>query len=128
MSVLEPDEIVTAIKVPVTGRDKTAYLKAAPRSSGFAVVGVAVRLALDGAGACARSAIAITGVTDKAYRATRVEQMLAGKKLDEKIIEDAAAEATRTIDVIEDINGSSEYRGQLTRVYVARAIRSALAG
>ena len=126
MSVLEPDEIVTAIKVPITGSDKTAYLKAAPRSSGFAVVGVAVRLALDGAGACAQSAIAITGVTDKAYRATRVEQLLAGKKLDDKMIEDAAAEATRNIDVIEDINGSSEYRGQLTRVYVARAIEMAL--
>src|SRR5215813_5126968 len=28
MSVLEPDEIVTAVKVPVTGTDKTAYLKA----------------------------------------------------------------------------------------------------
>jgi carbon-monoxide dehydrogenase medium subunit len=38
MSVIEPDEIVTAVKVPVTGTDKTAYLKAAPRSSGFAVV------------------------------------------------------------------------------------------
>jgi carbon-monoxide dehydrogenase medium subunit len=128
MSVLEPDEIVTTIRVPVTGSDKTAYLKAAPRSSGFAVVGVAVRLALDGAGTCARSAIGITGVTDKAYRATRVEQMLAGRKLDENLIEDAAAEATRNIEVIEDINGSSEYRAQLTRVYVARAIRSALAG
>ena len=52
MSVLEPDEVVTAIKVPVTGNDKTAYLKAAPRSSGFAVVGVAVRMALDASGVC----------------------------------------------------------------------------
>ena len=50
MSVLEPDEVVTAIKVPVTGNDKTAYLKAAPRSSGFAVVGVAVRMAMDAIG------------------------------------------------------------------------------
>jgi carbon-monoxide dehydrogenase medium subunit len=128
MSVLEPDEIVTAIKVPITESDRTAYLKAAPRSSGFAVVGVAVRLALDGAGNCARSAVAITGVTDKAYRAARVEQTLAGKPLDEKTIEDGAAEATRNIEVIEDINGSSEYRAQLTRVYVARAIGAALAG
>jgi carbon-monoxide dehydrogenase medium subunit len=126
MSVLEPDEIVTAVKCPITGTDKTAYLKAAPRSSGFAVVGVAVRLALDGAGNCARSAVAITGVGDKAYRASRVEQMLAGKKLDEQTVEAAAAEATRNIDVIEDINGSSEYRAQLTRVYVARAIQTAL--
>jgi carbon-monoxide dehydrogenase medium subunit len=128
MSVLESDEIVTAIKVPVTGDDKTAYLKAAPRSSGFAVVGVAARLTLDAGGTCSRAAIAITGVTDKAYRAERIEQMLTGKRLDTKLIETAAAEATRNIEVVEDINGSSEYRKHLTEVYVARAIENALHG
>src|SRR5262245_3287529 len=126
MSVLEPDEIVTAVKVPVTGTDKTAYLKAAPRSSGFAVVGVAVRLALGGDGACNRMAIGVTGVTDKAYRAERVEKMLMGKKLEASLIQQAAAEATHNIEVIEDINGSAEYRKHLTEVYVARAIETAL--
>ncbi|MGH7826531.1 MAG: FAD binding domain-containing protein [Candidatus Binatia bacterium] len=126
MSVLEPDEIVTAVKVPATGADKTAYLKAAPRSSGFAVVGVAVRMAADASGTCSRIAVGITGVTDKAYRADRVEQMLAGKNLDSKLIEEAAPESTRNVDVIEDINGSTEYRTHLTLVYVARAIRAAM--
>ena len=126
MSVLEPDELVTAIKVPVTGNDKTAYMKAAPRSSGFAVVGVAVRIGLDDSGICNRAAIGITGVTDKAYRAERAEQMLTGKKLDAKVIEAAAAESTRNIEVIEDINGSAEYRKHLTDVYFARAIEDAL--
>jgi aerobic carbon-monoxide dehydrogenase medium subunit len=126
MSVLEPDEIVTAIKVPLTGSDKTAYQKAAPRSSGFAVTGVAVRLAIDGSGICNRAAIGITGVTDRAYRAERSEQILAGKKLDQQLIEQAAAESTRNIEVIEDINGSAEYRAHLTHVYVARAIAEAL--
>jgi len=126
MSVLEPDEIVTAIKVPVTGTDKTAYLKAAPRSSGFAVVGVAVRLAIDSVGNCSRAAIGITGVTDKAYRPARVEQMLTGKRLDSAIIQQAAAEACRNVEPIEDINGSAKYRKQLTEVYVARAIETAL--
>src|SRR6266498_1851310 len=124
MSVLEPDEVVTALRVPVTGTDKTAYLKAAPRSSGFAVVGVAVRMAMDASGACSRIALAITGVTDKTYRADRVEQMLTGKNLDSKLIENAAAESTRNVDVIEDINGSSEYRAHLTHIYVARAIQA----
>ena len=128
MSVLEPDEIVTGIKVPITGSDKTAYQKAAPRSSGFAVTGVAVRLAVDPAETCSRAAIGITGVTDKAYRAKRSEQVLAGKKLDRKLSEQAAAESTRNIEVIEDINGSSEYRAHLTHVYVARAIQAALTG
>jgi carbon-monoxide dehydrogenase medium subunit len=127
-SVLEPDEVVTAIRVPVTGTDKTAYLKAAPRSSGFAVVGVAVRMALDSAGTCSRIALGITGVTDKAYRPDRVEQILTGKKLDSQLIEAAAAESTRNIDVIEDINGSSEYRAHLTHVYVARAIQATMQG
>jgi aerobic carbon-monoxide dehydrogenase medium subunit len=126
MSVLEPDEIVTAVKVPVTGADKTAYLKAAPRSSGFAVVGVAVRLTIDSAGTCSRAAIGITGVTDKTYRPERVEQMLTGKRLDSAIIQQAAAEACRNVEPIEDINGSAEYRKQLTEVYVARAIEDAL--
>jgi aerobic carbon-monoxide dehydrogenase medium subunit len=126
MSVLEPDEIVTAVKVPVTAGDKTAYLKAAPRSSGFAVAGVAVRLGLDASGDVSRAAIGITGVTDKAYRAERVEKMLIGKKLEDALIDSAAAEATRNIDVIEDINGSVEYRTQLTHVYVARALRAAI--
>jgi aerobic carbon-monoxide dehydrogenase medium subunit len=126
MSVLEPDEIITAIKVPATDGEKTAYLKAAPRSSGFAVVGVAVRVTVDATGACNAIALAITGVTDKAYRADRVEKMLTGKQLDAKLIETAAAESTRNIDVIEDINGSVDYRTHLTHVYVARAIHAAL--
>jgi carbon-monoxide dehydrogenase medium subunit len=128
MSVLEPDEIVTAVKVPITGADKTAYLKAAPRSSGFAVVGVAVRLGLDASGACSRAAIGVTGVIDKAYRAERVEQLLAGKQLDQAVIERAAAEATRNLEVVEDINGSAEYRKQLTEVYVVRTLQEALRG
>ncbi|HEX7229766.1 MAG TPA: xanthine dehydrogenase family protein subunit M [Candidatus Binatia bacterium] len=126
MSVLEPDEIVTGIKVPVTGNDKTAYMKAAPRSSGFAVVGVAVRLALDAGGTCSRAAIGITGVTDKAYRPERVEQMLTGKQLDSAIVQQAASEACRNVEPIEDINGSADYRKQLTEVYVARTIEAAL--
>jgi CO/xanthine dehydrogenase FAD-binding subunit len=52
--------------------------------------------------------------------------MLAGKKLDIPAIEQAAAQATRNIEVIEDINGSAEYRKHLTEVYVVRAIQEAL--
>jgi carbon-monoxide dehydrogenase medium subunit len=83
-------------------------------------------LAVDANGTCNRAAIGITGVTDKAYRAERTEQMLTGKKLDASIVQQAASESTRNIEVIEDINGSSEYRAQLTHVYVARAIEEAL--
>jgi carbon-monoxide dehydrogenase medium subunit len=125
-SSLEPDEILTEIKIPARRENKTAYLKAAQRASGFAVVGVAVRLKLGGNATCGEIAIGVTGIADKAYRAHNVEKMLAGNKLEPALLERAAAHVTDAIDPLEDINGSKEYRAHLARVYTVRAIQAAL--
>ena len=100
----------------------------AVRSGECVVVYPEGTLTMDAQGSCSRAALGITGVTDKAYRPERLEQMLSGKKLDSTLIHQAAMEATRNIEVIEDINGSVEYRKHLTEVYVDRAIHQALAG
>jgi aerobic carbon-monoxide dehydrogenase medium subunit len=126
-SALEPDEILTEIKVPQLRGGKSVYLKAAQRASGFAVVGVAVRLTLAGNGNCDDIAIGLTGVTDKAYRAKTAEDELKGKRLDDEAIERAAQRVVDRIDPLEDINGSKEYRAHLAQVYTARALRAALA-
>ncbi len=124
-TLLEPDEILTEIRVPILHDAKTAYLKAAQRASGFAVVGIAVCLKLGQDRACRDIAIGVTGVTDRAYRAEAVEKILKGKRLDNSLIEEAAAQVARGVDVIEDVNGTQEYRSHLARVYTARAIRAA---
>ena len=124
-TTLEADEILTEIKVPALENTKTAYLKAAQRAAGFAVVGIAVCLKIDQNGTCKDITIGVTGVTDKPYRAEGVEKLLRGKKLEAKLIEEAATGVTRDIDVNEDINGSKEYRSHLAQVYVARAIQAA---
>ena len=125
-SALEPDEILTAVRVPVLKESKSAYLKAAQRTSGFAVVGVAVSLELNSQGNCQAIGIGVTGISDTAYRAENVETMLRGQKLDSALIEKAAAQVTAGKDIIEDINGSKEYRSHLASVYVVRAIEAAL--
>jgi aerobic carbon-monoxide dehydrogenase medium subunit len=125
-TAIEPAEIVTEIRVPVQEQHKTAYLKAAQRASGFAVVGVAVSLKLSRDGSCQDIAIGVTGVTHKAYRAAGVEGKLRGQKPDIKLIEAAAAIVVDGIEVNEDINGSAEYRSHLARVYTARAVAAAL--
>ena len=125
-SALEPDEILTEVRVPVLAQTKTAYLKAAQRASGFAVVGIAVCLRLDQGGSCRDIAVGVTGVGDKVYRAEGVEKMLRGKSCETKLIEKAAREVTSGVDVIEDINGSKEYRSHLASVYTVRAIEAAL--
>jgi carbon-monoxide dehydrogenase medium subunit len=125
-SALEPDEILTEIKVPITRGEKTAYLKAAQRASGFAVVGVAVRLKLGVNGNCDNIAIGLTGVTDKAYRAKTAEDELKGSRLDDEGIERSSQRVMDRIDPLEDINGSKEYRAHLAQIYTARALHAAL--
>jgi aerobic carbon-monoxide dehydrogenase medium subunit len=126
-SALEPEEILTEIKVPLAAGAKSAYLKAAQRASGFAVVGVAVQLKLGANRSCDDVAIGLTGVTDKAYRAKNVEQVLKGARLEDDLIERAANRVVEGIDPLEDINGSKDYRAHLARIYTARAIKAALA-
>ncbi|MEK7334953.1 MAG: xanthine dehydrogenase family protein subunit M [Candidatus Binatota bacterium] len=127
-SALEPDEILTAVRVPVLKESKSAYLKAAQRTSGFAVVGIAVCLELNSDGSCKDIAVGVTGVADTVYRAHNLEKMLRGKKLEASLLEKAAAEVTAGKDITEDINGSKEYRTHLASVYTVRAIQAALKG
>ena len=120
-------QILTAIRVPVTTGEKTAYLKVKQSASGFAIAGVAVRLRMDGQ-KCAAAYVGITGVADRAYRAAEVEKVLVGKAIDLQTIAAAAEHAADGIDPLSDIHASDEYRGHLSRVYTRRAIAAALEG
>jgi carbon-monoxide dehydrogenase medium subunit len=81
---------------------------------------------LNSQGNCQAIGIGVTGISDTAYRAENVEKMLRGQKLDSALIEKAAAQVTTGKDIIEDINGSKEYRSHLATVYTVRAIQAAL--
>lgn len=121
-TALEPAEIITEVRVPALGRGTaTAYVKHAHPASGYAVVGVAVVLAADG-GKVRRAAIGINGVAGKAYRATAVEQALAGRPLDEKTVWEAASHAADGVDVQGDLYASSDFRAHLAAVYTKRAV------
>jgi carbon-monoxide dehydrogenase medium subunit len=123
---LQPGEILREIRIPA-GKGKTvqAYVKVRHPASGFAVVGVAVNLSVDG-GKCQSAAIGITGVAPKAYRATNVENALKGNPLDAKTLAAAAARATDGMDVNSDLYASAQYRTQLAAVYTRRALEIAV--
>jgi len=122
---LSPDEILTEIRLPALKDRKTAYQKVARRPSDFAIVGVAVSIKTAKDGTCEDIAVAVTGVTDKPYRAEALEAKLKGNKLDPKLIEAAAPSITEGIDVNENIHASADFRAHLARVYLARTIASA---
>jgi carbon-monoxide dehydrogenase medium subunit len=127
-TALTPDEILTAIRVPALPQHAgDAYAKFPQPASGFAVVGVAARVALSEKGAVEQVRVGVTGVGLKAYRAGGVEEALRGKSPTAKHLAEAAAHAADGIEANSDLFASADYRQHLAMVYTRRALENAVA-
>lgn len=125
---LKPGEILREIRIEKpSGRFGQAYQKVPHPASGFAVVGIAVHLALNDDGSCKAAQIGVTGVGLNAYRAQAVEATLAGLKLDEPTITSASAKVCDGVNPNTDLYASGEYRRHLAQVHTRRAIQAAAA-
>jgi aerobic carbon-monoxide dehydrogenase medium subunit len=125
-TAIAPTEILTAVRVPVAaGRSGVAYQKMAQQASGFAIVGVAVVVKLDQDTRCEEIGIGVTGLSEKPFRASAVEERLRGEKLTVKIIEAASAHTPDGIEPLEDLHASADYRAHLARIHTRRAIQEA---
>src|SRR6185369_7315779 len=125
---LQPGEILREIRInKPAGKFGQAYQKVPHPASGFAVVGIAVHLVLDGNGACQSAGIGVTGVGVKAYRAKGVEAGLAGTNLDDNAVASAVMHVCDGIDPNTDLYASSEYRCHLAQVHARRAVQAAKA-
>jgi aerobic carbon-monoxide dehydrogenase medium subunit len=120
--LFEPDlaanEVLTEIRVPKTAGRGWSYLKFHRRAQDWALVGVAA-LAQNGAG----PSVALTNMADRPLRAAGVEEALAGGA-DPGAASERAAEGTRPPT---DAFASAEYRGELVKVLVRRALEEAQA-
>lgn len=119
---LRPDEILTEVRVPRTTSDNVTYNKFHHPASGYAVVGVAVRLKMSGSNV-GSAAVGITGVSDVAYRATAVENALRGKPT--SAFGEAASQAAQGVEIIGDVYASAAYRRHLVTVITRRALEQA---
>jgi aerobic carbon-monoxide dehydrogenase medium subunit len=125
-TVVEPTEILTEIRVPVSPRRcGSAYLKMAQQASGFAIVGVAVWLRVAQDGRCEDIGVGVTGLSEKPFRARTVESRLRGNKLTPKLIAESAAQVAEGNDPMEDLHASAKFRAHLAQVYTSRAIEEA---
>lgn len=125
---LEPDEIITEIRLPVLPqRTGTAYLKLANRASHYAITGCAAVITVDEQNICTDASIAITGAGAQTTRARQAEVEVKGKQLDAGRIQAAAELAPEDLEVIADIHGSAEYRRAMTKVIVRRTLLQAVA-
>jgi aerobic carbon-monoxide dehydrogenase medium subunit len=125
-TALEPGEILKEIRFAVPkGKVGQCYMKVRQPASGFALVGIAVNVSLEGS-KCQSAGVGITGVSPKAYRAHGVENALKGNSLDAKTLSGAAAHATDGVDANGDLFASGEYRRHLAEVYTRRALEKAV--
>src|SRR2546430_303136 len=127
-TALDPSEILREIRINKTDCGAAqAYVKMHHPASGFAVVGVAANLSLNGNANCERASIGITGVSAKAYRASAVESSLNGATVNDETIAKAAGHAADGVDLNGDLFASADYRRHLAEVYTKRAIETAVA-
>jgi carbon-monoxide dehydrogenase medium subunit len=128
-SALEPNEILTKVRIPKAGPGEgSAYDKLGRRGgrSDYAVAGAAAWVKKSN-GSIEDARIAVTGVGTKAQLAHGVMEALIGSDGSESAVKAAAEKAADGITVLEDLYGSEEYKAHLAKVYVARAVNQALA-
>jgi carbon-monoxide dehydrogenase medium subunit len=121
------DEVLTAIEIPVVGGGTgSAYVKMVNPASGYALLGVAAVLSMEG-GQCARASVALGGLTPRATKASSVEMALVGRSLDENAIATAASEVENDLggEILGDLQAGEEYRKAMAPVYVRRALTAA---
>ncbi|MGH2685617.1 MAG: FAD binding domain-containing protein [Actinomycetota bacterium] len=122
-TALQPDELLTEIRVPKVAGAGWSYQKFNRRAQDWAIVGVAaVRNAASVAERGSNgTGVALVNMGPAPVRATAVEQALAGGAS----AADAAAQADQGTEPSADLNASVEYRRHLARVLTRRALEEA---
>jgi carbon-monoxide dehydrogenase medium subunit len=129
VTVLEPDEIVSEIRVPEPpARSAAAYEKHSLRRMDVAMVGVAALVAPagDGDGAIDVVRLALSAVAPTPMRAKEAEELLRGCRPSSDLIAAAARAAAEAARPITDIRGSAEARRAIVETLTDQVIRQAL--
>jgi aerobic carbon-monoxide dehydrogenase medium subunit len=127
-TAIEPNEIVTGVRVPIPAAGTTGvYEKFVTRSSeDRPCVGVAavVRLDADGTAADVRVAVGAAGETPQRF--PDLEAVARGQRPEGEALVAIADGYAERIETLDDMRGSAWYRTEMVRVWVRRAIEHAV--
>jgi carbon-monoxide dehydrogenase medium subunit len=127
MTALQPDEIITEIRLPPwPARRRFGFAEFARRRGDFALAAAAVFYDQD-SGKAVNAHVGAIGVADRPLRLTAVERVVNGNTIDAATIARAEAAASAAVDPPDDIHAGGAYRKTLVGVMVERALRSAAA-
>jgi carbon-monoxide dehydrogenase medium subunit len=122
---LGPQDVLTAVRVPKMAGAGWSYQKFHRRALDWAMVGVAAVVERTN-GSIGRAAIGLTNMGMTPLRASAVEAAVAGGGTDASALAAAAEHAPEGTSPPTDTNASAEYRRELSKVLVRRALEEAL--
>jgi aerobic carbon-monoxide dehydrogenase medium subunit len=119
------DEILVEVRIPVAPKSRGwAFHEVNVRKGDFAIVAAAATLQVAAANVQAVS-IAVAGAGSHAIRLPAAEKALVGRKADDTAFREAAVACAAAVNPTSDIHGSAEYRRDLTKTLVYRALGDA---
>lgn len=126
---MAPEEMVTEVRVPSMGAgERGVFLKLGlRRAQAISVVNTAVVVRVEG-GVVQRARIALGSVAPTVVRAAAAEESLLGGALTEEAVARAAELAAVAAAPIDDIRAGADYRRQMVRVLVRRALTALAEG
>jgi carbon-monoxide dehydrogenase medium subunit len=124
-TALQPDEILTEIRLPKHTDWAAHYEKLNRVAQAWSIVAVAATVALEG-GAIRQARVALTNMASVPVRARGVEEALIGQPATPESIRAAAERAAEGTDPITDGNADADYRSHLAKVLTRRAVSTAI--
>jgi carbon-monoxide dehydrogenase medium subunit len=128
-TVVEPDEILSRVEISTLPQNaRGAYIKHAISPEDLAIAGVAVVL-IPGdknVNSVRELRIGLGGVASIPFRATKAEEAVNGKVLNDEAIQAAAEIAASEAEPMSDPHASADYRRKMVKVLVRRAIAAAM--
>ncbi len=124
-TALEPDEMIVEVRFPEPA-PYAALQEFARRAGDYGIVAAAVALDLQG-GECRSARVVLGGVSDVPLRVPEAEQVLEGADVGQEVFKEAGQEAVKVIDPPSDVQGTAEYRRDLSATLIQRALTEAVA-
>jgi carbon-monoxide dehydrogenase medium subunit len=130
-TVLEPEELLTAVRIPDQRGTVSAFREFATRRGDFALAAVSVVATPGPDGTIASSRIVAAGVAPTPRRLLATEDVVRSTDLSDQVLGDAEEAVRGEVSPTDDIHADSEYRRRVIGVLTRRAladIRSQLGG
>jgi CO/xanthine dehydrogenase FAD-binding subunit len=125
-TALEPDEVVTAVRVPVIQDGRGwAFVELARRVGDFALVEAAALVDLEDDGRCSAVRLALGAVGERPFDASDLASPMVGAKPADDVVAEVGRAASEAVEPSDGVHGSAEYRRQMVATVTKRALLAA---